>query len=343
MHSIEILLGTARTGGQSSLVLQPSSSEQIVDIVKLCLEKRIALCVQGGNTGLVKGSIPIYDEVILSMAKMNRIIQFEPYVGLLTCEAGCILQTLETFINKYDYTMPIDLGSKGSCQIGGNISTAAGGVRFVRYGSLHSSLIGLEAIIPGSCILEHPKILPVLRAEIRKTDYCKSHAKYGKAHFGAAVLAISSLALGHFGTGRLGASYFSAGHFSACFSAKLSLETSILSCMNNVLKDNMGLHMPHLFLGAEGQLGVLTKIRLRCSPMPESVNIALLELNSFDKCLRVLSLSKKYLGEILSAFELIDKPAVECIRENLKDGGILTNEISVAMALAFDIPLAEQN
>lgn len=77
---------------------------------------------------------------------MNRIINFDAFSGVLTCESGCILEKLDDYVREFDYIMPYDLGAKGSCQIGGNISTNAGGIRLLRYGSLHGSVLGLEVV-----------------------------------------------------------------------------------------------------------------------------------------------------------------------------------------------------
>lgn len=66
--------------------------------------------------------------------------------GIVTCEAGCVLEKIDQTISKYNLMMPLDLGAKGSCQVGGNISTNAGGIRFIRYGSLHGSVLGLQVV-----------------------------------------------------------------------------------------------------------------------------------------------------------------------------------------------------
>lgn len=68
------------------------------------------------------------------------------FLGILQCQAGCVLENLENFVSEKGYTVPVDLGAKGSCQIGGNISTNAGGLRFVRYGSLHGNVLGLKVV-----------------------------------------------------------------------------------------------------------------------------------------------------------------------------------------------------
>jgi len=109
---------------------------------------------QGGNTGLVGGSVPVFDEIILSMALMNRIISFDSLSGVLTCQAGCILEELDSYVASRGHTIPLDLGAKGSCHIGGNVATNAGGLRLLRYGSLHGSVLGLEVVLADGTVLD---------------------------------------------------------------------------------------------------------------------------------------------------------------------------------------------
>ncbi|GAA5875996.1 hypothetical protein JCM8547_000673 [Rhodosporidiobolus lusitaniae] len=134
--------------GRSKVLLKPKSTEEVSAIVRYCYEKRIAIVPQGGNTGLVGGGVPNYDEVILSTAGLNQIREFDDVSGILTADAGCILESLSNHIGPQGYIMPLDLGAKGSCHIGGNVSTNAGGLRLLRYGSLHGSVLGIEAVLP---------------------------------------------------------------------------------------------------------------------------------------------------------------------------------------------------
>lgn len=102
---------------------------------------------QGGNTGLVGGCTPVDNEIILLTSALNKIRKFDPVSGILVCESGCILQTLDEYLkDEYGYRMPLDLGAKGSCHIGGNVATNAGGLRLIRYGSLRSNVLGLEYV-----------------------------------------------------------------------------------------------------------------------------------------------------------------------------------------------------
>lgn len=139
--------------GQSSLVLKPKTSKDVSSILRYCHENKIAVVPQGGNTGLVGGSVPVYDEVIISMALLNRIHSFDELSGCLTCDAGCILDDLDVYLKDRSHCVPLDLGAKGSCHIGGNIATNAGGMRLIRYGSLHGSVLGLEAVLADGTLL----------------------------------------------------------------------------------------------------------------------------------------------------------------------------------------------
>jgi len=102
---------------------------------------------QGGNTGLVGGSTSMGPgETILSLARLNKVIQMDPAEGVIECEAGCILETLQDLAGEHGFEIPLDLGAKGSCMIGGNLSTNAGGVRFVRHGPLAAHLLKLHVV-----------------------------------------------------------------------------------------------------------------------------------------------------------------------------------------------------
>ncbi|ESK98349.1 actin interacting protein 2 [Moniliophthora roreri MCA 2997] len=140
--------------GNASTILKPKTTQQVSEILKWCNEKDIGVVPQGGNTGLVGGSVPIKDEVIISLSNMNKVRSFDPVSGILVADAGCILQSLTDYVAPHHHIMPLDLGAKGSCQIGGNVSTNAGGLRLLRYGSLHGSVLGLEVVLPDGTILD---------------------------------------------------------------------------------------------------------------------------------------------------------------------------------------------
>ncbi|KYQ89289.1 putative actin interacting protein [Tieghemostelium lacteum] len=224
--------------GNSQLLLKPRNTEQVSSILRYCNERKLALVPQGGNTGLVGGSVPYDDEIILSMSLMNKINDFDPVTGVVTCEAGVILQQLEDYLEPLGYTVPFDLGAKGSCQLGGNISTNAGGIRLLRYGSLHGNVLGLEAVLANGTVLN-------LNSTLRK--------------------------------------------------------------------DNTGYDLKQLFIGSEGTLGVITKVSLITPPKPTSVNVALLACDSFSSVKKLLIQAKTKLGDILSAFEFMDRGCIDLV------------------------------
>eukprot|EP01041_Mallomonas_annulata_P000318 gene318-577_t len=140
------------TGG--SVVCLPNEVHQIKALLKYCNDNKIGVIPQGGNTGLVGGGVGIGDQIILSLSKMNKIISFDEFSGIVQCEAGCILEELNTYVSNKNFIVPLDLGAKGSCMIGGNVSTNAGGLRVIRYGSLHANILGLEIILPNGNTLD---------------------------------------------------------------------------------------------------------------------------------------------------------------------------------------------
>jgi len=142
-HNVD-WLGMVR--GASQIVLKPKTTEEVSAILKYCNAEKLAVCPQGGNTGLVGGSVPVFDEVVISTSLMNNIVSLDEVSGVLVCQAGCILENLDSYVSQYGLMMPLDLGAKGTCQIGGNVSTNAGGIRLIRYGSLHGSVLGVEAV-----------------------------------------------------------------------------------------------------------------------------------------------------------------------------------------------------
>lgn len=98
--------------------------------------------------------MPVRDEVVLSLSRLNDVLDFDAGSGVLVCGAGCVLEQLDEWVGQRGYTMPLDLGAKGSCQIGGNAATNAGGLRYLRYGSLHGSILGLEVVKADGTVLD---------------------------------------------------------------------------------------------------------------------------------------------------------------------------------------------
>lgn len=101
----------------------------------------------------VGGSVPVFDEVIISMGLMNKVEHIDEYSGIVRCQSGVVLENLEAIVREKGLVVPLDLGAKGTCHIGGNVSTNAGGLRLVRYGNLHGSVLGVEAVLSDGKIL----------------------------------------------------------------------------------------------------------------------------------------------------------------------------------------------
>ncbi|KAI1375909.1 hypothetical protein F4677DRAFT_421208 [Hypoxylon crocopeplum] len=217
--------------GHCKLVLKPGSTEEVSKILKYCNENMLAVVPQGGNTGLVGGSVPVFDEIVVSASRMNQIRFFDEVSGVLVADAGVVLEVADQFLAEKGYIFPLDLGAKGSCHIGGNVSTNAGGLRLLRYGSLHGTVLGVEAVLPDGTILDD---------------------------------------------------------------------------LGRLRKNNTGYDLKQLFIGAEGTIGMITAVSIHCPQRSKAINVAFLGVESYEKLQQAFKEAKIQLGEILSAFELMD-------------------------------------
>jgi FAD/FMN-containing dehydrogenase len=141
-----------RYRGDTPLLLKPGSTQEVSRILAACNAAGIAVLPQGGNTGLVGGSTP-QGEVLISLKRMNAIRGVDPENDSLTCEAGAILETVQTAAKDAGKLFPLSLGAQGSAMIGGLISTNAGGVHVLRYGMMRELVLGLEAVLPDGRVL----------------------------------------------------------------------------------------------------------------------------------------------------------------------------------------------
>jgi (R)-2-hydroxyglutarate---pyruvate transhydrogenase len=238
--------------GHTKVVLRPASTEHISQILKYCNDKMLAVVPQGGNTGLVGGSVPVFDEIVISLARMNNIRSFDDVSGILVADAGVILEVADTYLAEKGYIFPLDLGAKGSCHIGGNVATNAGGLRLLRYGSLHGTVLGIEAVLPDGTIVDD---------------------------------------------------------------------------LSKLRKNNTGYDLKQLFIGAEGTIGIITAISILCPQRSPAINVAYIGLESYDMVKKTFMEAKRRLGEILSAFELMDTRTQKILRHTRKlEKGILEND-----------------
>lgn len=226
--------------GHCQLVLKPGSTDEVSKILKYCNDNMLAVVPQGGNTGLVGGSVPVFDEIVVNMSRMNQIIDFDEVSGTLVADAGCILEAADQFLASKGYIFPLDLGAKGSCHIGGNLATNAGGLRLLRYGSLHGTVLGIEAVLADGTVVD---------------DLCK------------------------------------------------------------LRKNNTGYDLKQLFIGAEGTIGIITKVSIQCPQRSPAQNVAFFGLESFEMVQQAFREAKGQLSEILSAFELMDEGSQALVRQ----------------------------
>jgi FAD/FMN-containing dehydrogenase len=134
--------------GQAAAVLKPANTNQVAEIVSLCALHQVAIVAQGGNTGLVLGSVPEQTgaAVVLSLLRLNQIRHIDPLNNTITVEAGCVLQQVQQAADSADRLFPLSLASEGSCTIGGNLSTNAGGTAVLHYGNCRELCLGLEVV-----------------------------------------------------------------------------------------------------------------------------------------------------------------------------------------------------
>lgn len=139
-----------RYHGRARAVVRPRDTAEVAAVVAACAQAGVAMVPQGGNTGLCGGATPLADgaAVVISLARMNRVRALDPDNDTLTVEAGCTLATVQEAAQAAGRLFPLSLASEGSCRIGGNLSTNAGGVQVLRYGNTRDLVLGLEVVLP---------------------------------------------------------------------------------------------------------------------------------------------------------------------------------------------------
>lgn len=234
--------------GKALALLLPRSTVDVQQIVRWAGANGVALVPQGGNTGLVGGSVPEATgerpSVVLSMRRMNRISGVDARGLSLVAEAGVILATLQAAAETAGCRFPLSLGAKGSATVGGLVSTNAGGVQVLRHGPMRSLVLGMEAVLPDGTILNQ---LSALR------------------------------------------------------------------------KDNTGYDVKQLLIGAEGTLGVVTRVALKLSPPFTDVSTAWAAVPSAHTALALLARLRSGLGERVESFELLSADTLDLVLRQLPE------------------------
>ena len=139
-----------RYRGAAQCVVRPANSAEVAAVVKACIEASVAIVPQGGNTSLCGAATPDASgrAVVVSLGRLNRIVAVDPQNNTISVDAGCTLAAVQDAARAADRLFPLALASEGSCQIGGNLSTNAGGVQVLRYGNMRELTLGLEVVLP---------------------------------------------------------------------------------------------------------------------------------------------------------------------------------------------------
>jgi FAD/FMN-containing dehydrogenase len=209
--------------------IRPRTIEEVSAALRCCNAYRMPVVIQGGLTGLAGGANPGRKDIVIAMDLISGIEEIDAAAGTMTVKAGTVLEVAQKAAEAAGFLLPIDLGARGSCQVGGNLSTNAGGIRVIGHGVTRDNVLGLEAVLA---------------------------------------------------------------------------DGTVLSSLNRMQKNNTGYDLKHLFIGAEGTLGVITRAVLKLKPLPIGRATALCGLNSFEDVVALLHHARKSLPG-LSAFELM--------------------------------------
>lgn len=233
-----------RYQGQALAVVRPGSTEEVAAVVCACVAAQVAVVPQGGNTGLCGGATPLATgrSIVLSLARLNRIREVDADNFTLTAEAGCSLWQVQQAAAQQQRLFPLSLASEGSCTVGGNLSTNAGGVHVLRYGNTRDLTLGLEVVLPDG------RIWQGLRA---------------------------------------------------------------------LRKDNTGYDLKHLFIGAEGTLGIITAAVFKLWPAQQARATAWFAVPDVAAAVRVLGRLRQHCGERLTAFELVSRVALNLVLQHI--------------------------
>ena len=234
-----------RYRGDAVAVARPETTGQVAAVVRFCAAAGVSVVPQGGNTGLCGGATPVPGDVslLVSLSRMNQIIAVDPGNNTLLVEAGCTLAAVQAAAREVGRYFPLSLASEGSCQIGGNLSTNAGGVQVLRYGNMREQVLGLEVVLPDG------RIWDGLRA---------------------------------------------------------------------LRKDNTGYDLKHVFIGAEGTLGIITAAILKMQPYPGVRATGWVGVPTATAALDLLALAREQCGDRVSAFELVSNVSLSLVLKHIQ-------------------------
>src|SRR5437764_4806351 len=222
--------------GRSPLVLRPGTVGEVAAILKLASDTATAIVPQGGNTGLVGGQTPHHGEVVLSLTRLDRIREVDPASNTMTCEAGVVLAKAQEAVAAAGRLFPLSLGAEGSCTIGGNLSTNAGGTGALAYGVARELVLGLEVVLADGRVLHN---------------------------------------------------------------------------LRKLKKDNTGYDLRHVFIGAEGTLGIITAAVLKLFPRPRAIETAFIGIPSPQATLALLNLAEERAGGSVTGCDLMPRISLD--------------------------------
>lgn len=224
-------------------LLRPRDTKQLSRMLRICHEFGQPVVAQGGLTGLAGGACCGPEEIALSLERMNAIEEVDAVSGTLTAQAGCTLQAVQEAAEAAGFLFALDLGARGSCTIGGNFSTNAGGNRVIRYGTMRDQVLGIEAVLA---------------------------------------------------------------------------DGSVVGGLHKMVKNNTGYDFRHLLAGAEGTLGIVTRLVLKLHPQPRSICTAWCGLSDFESVATLLQRAKAELPGGVSAFEVMWPSYLDFMMERVK-------------------------
>lgn len=251
--------------GSAAAVVKPASTRQVSQVLGLCAQEGVPVVPQGGNTGACGGGVPMGEgcAVVLSTERMDRIRELDRENFTLTVEAGCILANVQSAARQAGFLFPLSLGGEGSCRIGGNLSTNAGGVNVLRYGNARELMLGLEVVLP---------------------------------------------------------------------------DGRVWNGLRPLRKDNTGYALRHLFVGAEGTLGVITAASLKLFPLPRECQTAFVAVRDPAAAMALLRRARDFSGDAVTAFELLPRNGLEIGLRNMGGRDPLATPHGWYVLLEFSSP-----